>query len=312
MEGVTNHYYRTLHARFFPGSVDAYFSPFLSPTNSPRLSTKEMRDVLPENNEGVNLIPQILTNDSQGFLQTAEKLARLGYETVNLNLGCPSGTVVSKGRGAGFLADPAALDRFLDEIFSACPMPISVKTRIGMDSVEEFSDLLEIYNRYPITELTVHPRIRQEFYKGKPHLDCFAQAVEDSKIPLCYNGDIFCKKDYEAITQAFPSVQSVMLGRGLIGNPALARELSGGKRLEKEELRSFTEELVEIYRVQFSGDRNAICHMKELWFYMAPLFTNHEKYAKKINKAQRMSDYQAAVASLFREQELIPGGGYHK
>ena len=185
LEGITTYPYRNLHHKYF-GGVDKYFTPFLAPGPEQGMSVKEMRDVLPENNAGVPVVPQILTNRAGDFLLASKKLAEMGYREINLNLGCPSGTVTAKKKGSGFLLYPDDLDRFFDEVFSDASVrngefQISVKTRIGKNEVEEWPEIMAIYNRYPISELTVHPRIQKEFYKGVPHLDVFADNFKDSR-----------------------------------------------------------------------------------------------------------------------------------
>ena len=165
MEGVTSAVYRRTHHEFFPG-IDRYFMPFITPTVHQCLTPRQLRDVAPEANAGVPAVPQLLTRSAPDFIWAAQALAEMGYDEVNLNLGCPSGTVTAKGKGAGFLVHPEELDRFLDAVFSACTVRISVKTRLGMHDPAEFEALLAIYNRYPICELTIHPRVRQDFYKG--------------------------------------------------------------------------------------------------------------------------------------------------
>ena len=226
LEGITTHIYRrAYHACFHP--MNKYFTPFLVPHTKRGFNTRELNDILPENNEGMRLVPQILTNDAKGFLQTVEKLEDYGYEEVNLNLGCPSKTVVSKNRGSGFLAMPDELDRFLDEIYSGTQVRISIKTRIGKHSPDEFGRLLEIYNQYPVEELIIHPRLQQDFYKNTPNLEVFAEAVRESRNPLCYNGDIFSVTDRDRIKERFPEVKTYMMGRGILVNPGLAGELAG-------------------------------------------------------------------------------------
>ena len=131
-------------------------------------------------------MPQILTNRAEDFIWAAGEMKARGYREVNLNLGCPSGTVVSKYKGAGFLARQEALNRFLDQIFQEVDLEISVKTRIGIAAPEEFPELMEIFNRYPIRELTVHPRLRTDFYKNTPDWESFGYAVKESRAPLCY------------------------------------------------------------------------------------------------------------------------------
>ena len=218
MEGITDSIYRARHREFFPG-IDRYYTPFFSPTQSHSLTRKEQRELPPRHSLNMEVIPQILTKVPEDFLWLAEKCMQLGYEEVNLNAGCPSGTVTAKGKGAGMLASPEALDRFLEEVFSRCPIAVSVKTRIGIENADEFPRLLEVYNRYPIKELTVHPRVRKAFYEGTADMDAFTYAAGHSKNPLCYNGDITALYQADAIGTQFPSVNAVMIGRGLIARP---------------------------------------------------------------------------------------------
>ena len=295
LEGITTYPYRNLHHKYF-GGVDKYFTPFLAPGPEQGMSVKEMRDVLPENNAGVPVVPQILTNQAEDFIETAKKLAEYGYEEVNLNLGCPSRTVVTKGRGAGFLEEPDRLDRFLDEIFKKREWKISVKTRIGMSEPEEFEDLLKIYNRYPLEELIVHPRVQQQFYKGHPDLDAFADAVKECKHTLCYNGDIFTTEDMEKLKKRFPEASCIMLGRGKLRNPELIDIMNTGeKKIAAKKLRAFHDQIYQDYQEVSCGDKNVLFKMKELWCYLGTLFPDKEKQLKKIRKAEKLDRYEAVV-----------------
>ncbi|EOU1777891.1 tRNA-dihydrouridine synthase family protein [Clostridium perfringens] len=308
MEGITGFIYRNSYEKFF-GGIDKYFAPFVVPNSSKSLKTKELRDVLPENNKGINLVPQILTNDSDGFILTAKKLKDLGYNEINLNLGCPSGTVVGKKRGAGFLAHREELDKFLEEIFKIDHMKISIKTRLGMDKPEEFYELIKIYNKYPMEELIIHPRTRQDFYGNKPNLEVFKDAISLSKNTVCYNGDIFTLEDHNKLVEEFKEVDKIMLGRGILANPALMNEILNNEFMDKNVLKEFHDEIFSKYREVFNEDRNAMFRMKELWGYMIYMFSNNKKYAKKIKKAQKVVDYNQAVTSLFLEQDILKGAG---
>ena len=314
MEGITGFVFRNAHHRYFSG-VDKYYSPFIAPNQNRSFSPRERRDILPENNEGVRLVPQILTNRAEDFVKAARDMNALGYEEVNLNLGCPSKTVVTKGRGSGFLAEREKLYQFLDEIYTRLDMKISVKTRIGRDSEEEWPELLELYNRFPMEELIVHPRIQQDYYKNVPRWEVFGSALEGSRSPVCYNGDIFTVEDYEKLTAAFPKVEAVMLGRGLIANPWLAEMLAGAEAVEEEaackgRLRAFHDEIYAGYEGYLSGDRDVLFRMKELWFYLSCLFEHSEPYLKKIRKSSHGSEYRAVVDSLFLEQPLAVRAGF--
>jgi tRNA-dihydrouridine synthase len=304
MEGLTGYIYRNAHNAFF-NNIDKYYSPFISANQSGSLKTRELNDILPENNQGLVLIPQVLTNNAKDFVHTSKKIKLLGYEEVNLNLGCPSRTVVSKNKGSGFLAKREELDVFLGEIFSQSVTKISVKTRIGKTEPEEFYELIEIYNKYPIEELTIHPRLQKDFYKNKPNLKIFKEALSMSKNPICYNGDIYTVDDYKEFTAGFPDVGSLMLGRGLLANPGLVKDIKNNIKLDKNLLKDFHDRLYSDYKNVLFGDTNVLFKMKGLWFYMISTFSDNEKYAKKIRKSERLYDYDEAVSSLFREQNIL-------
>lgn len=312
LEGITGYLYRGAHHRFFR-PMEKYFMPFITPKprRGKQFSAREQRDLLPEHNEGRYTVPQILTNRPEDFIQTAENLAAYGYREVNLNLGCPSRTVVSKHKGSGFLALPEALDRFLDEVFEALgkrEIRISVKTRLGKEDPEEFEELLEIFNRYPLEELILHPRTQRELYRGEPHWDWFARAVRKSKNPLVYNGNLFTLQDIRSFSETFPTAGRVMLGRGLLANPGLAGEAAGEACADTERIRAFHDFLMDEYCRAFSGEKDVLFKMKELWCYLLPLFTEHSRYQKKIRKAESLSAYREAVYRLFGEQRADSAG----
>lgn len=303
MEGITGYIYRNAYHDFFH-PMDKYFTPFIVPKNLRKLKNKEIRDILPENNTAAPIIPQILTNNAQDFIDMARGLEDMGYTEVNLNLGCPSGTVVAKGKGAGFLAEPMALDIFLYKIFSELDMKISVKTRLGMDDPGEFEDLLSIYNRYAMEELIIHPRVRQDMYKNTPNMQAFEMAMAESRNKVIYNGDIFTVAAYAQLTEHFPGLEGVMLGRGIIGNPGLLDAIAGDGALTKERLRAFHHRLLADYAQVMYGERNLLFRVKELWAYMGILFPDGAKFVKQIRKSQRLAEYEAAVNGMFAECTL--------
>ncbi|MDO5132849.1 MAG: tRNA-dihydrouridine synthase family protein [Eubacteriales bacterium] len=312
LEGITGYVYRNAHHRVF-GGADRYYTPFLSPNYTHRLKGKEAGDVDPANNEGIPLVPQILTNRAEDFLWAAGELADRGYREVNLNLGCPMPTVVKKRRGAGQLADLDALDLFFEKICSGMEQDrdpdrdgkrswkLSVKTRIGMDTAEKAEALVGIYNRYPISELIVHPRTQKDLYRGEPDLETFAMILDRSVHPVVYNGDICTVSDYQRITARFPACRGVMIGRGLIANPALAREIRTGEPLRIEELRLFHDEVFKALQEWLPGQAPLIGKMKELWFYMGNNFRDADRSLKEIRKAKNIVSYQAAVRTLFAQ-----------
>ena len=299
LEGLTTYVYRNVYHHFFH-PMDKYFTPFIVPHPNRGFKPKELKEILPQHNQGLCVVPQILTNNAEDFIRTAQEFREYGYEEINLNLGCPSGTVTAKKKGSGFLGYPDELERFLYEIFERTESKISIKTRIGVEHPEEFERLLNIYNKFEMEELIIHPRVRADFYKNKPNMEVFGQAVKESKNRLCYNGDLFIKSHFEAFEKEYPQVERVMLGRGVMVNPGLLNLICEGKSLDKEVLRAFHDEFYRKNQEVLSGDRAVLFKMKELWFYMGNLFADNQKYLKKIKKSQHLKEYQAIVEEMFQ------------
>ena len=311
MEGVTYSIYRVLHASMFPGA-DRYMAPFIAPDTEGRFKGSSLREILPENNAGLPLVPQLLVNASAPFLAAARQLADLGYEEVDLNAGCPSGTVVAKHKGSGLLRDPEALDRLLEEIFSACPIRVSVKTRMGFDSTEEFPALLEVYRKYPLSRLTVHARSRAGLYRSATDPEGFAAVLDRCLFPVIYNGSISTVADYRALCARFPALHGCMIGRGAIANPALFRELRGGPALSADELRVFHDELLSRYLASGLSPNYCVSRMKELWYYMLSLFPDAGRLGKAVFKARDLAAYRVAVDSLLCSCAFDPSHGFQQ
>ena len=297
LEGITDAVYRRTHAAFYPGAA-RYYTPFISPTMHHLFTPRDLRELSPENNHGFALIPQLLGRNASDLLWAAGALADMGYEEFNLNLGCPSGTVTAKRKGAGLLAYPDELDRLLDTLFRLSPIRISIKTRIGMESPEEYSKIMYIYERYPVARLIVHPRTRSDQYEGPVHLDVFEGILARSSLPVSYNGDLFTIWDVQRFRERFPSVGTVMLGRGLIADPAFIVKLRG-ESPDCDTLRRFHDTLCEEY-VRVFGDRNSAMHrMKAIWAHMLPRFPNGEGYRKKLVKTRKWEDFRLVADEIF-------------
>ena len=294
LEGVTDSIYRRLHHKYF-GGIDRYYMPFISPTIHRQLTHKEDRELPLADSVAFCAVPQVLTKVPEDFLWAAQVCADRGYTEVNLNVGCPSGTVVSKGKGSGMLRDPGELDRFLESIFRDCPIDITVKTRLGMETPEEFPAILEVFNRYPIRELTVHPRVRKDFYKAPVQEDWFRYAYENSKNPLCYNGNLITPADCGAVAERYPKVEAVMLGRALIGDPGML--IPGGTTAKT--LKAFHRELTESYTREFGSARNAMFRLKENWHFLYLRFDDSEKLWKRLRKTMDIGEFYAITDEIF-------------
>ena len=298
MEGVTDAIYRRVHHRNF-GGVHKYFMPFISPSHSMTFSRRERFDMDPRQNEGVPAVPQILTNRADYFNALALMLRDMGYQELNLNLGCPSGTVTAKGKGSALLRDADALQTLLDGIYAHPVLPISIKTRIGYEDTREWPALLEIFRQYPLHELIVHPRTRQEFYRGIPHREACGLIQAD----YIYNGNLFTVSDALYFTATDPFVSGLMLGRGLAGNPALAQEINGGDRLTLNALCAFHDDLYREY-LRFWPESAVIGRMHLVLKYICGCFEYGEAVVRALRKVKTPEEYENAVYLLFHENAL--------
>ncbi len=301
LEGLTDSIYRRLHHACFPG-VDRYYMPFLSPTMHHSLTAREKRDLPPADSVPFTAIPQILTKVPEDFLWAANVCGEQGYREVNLNVGCPSGTVTAKGKGAGMLAEPEKLDAFLGAVFSGCPLKISVKTRLGITNPDEFVRILEVFNQYPICLLIIHPRVRKDFYHDPIHMDTFTWALEHTKLPVCYNGNLCSLEDIAGFRKRFPQVEQLMLGRGLIGDPGM---LSPGGT-DRASLIRFHDALMEEYLDVFGSTRNAMFRMKENWRYLLCRFEGVEKLSKKLRKTTNYDEYMSITGEILSSLPMKP------
>lgn len=303
MEGITGYAFRRAHAEVF-GALDRYYTPFISPLPKVGMpfSKRNSRELTPANNEGFDVVPQLLTNDADRFVWAAELLADMGYKEVNLNLGCPSGTVVAKEKGSGLLRNPDRLEAFLANMCERSPLPVSVKTRVGIANGDEYGELLALFCRCGIAELIVHPRMQKDFYNGAPRQELYGKTLECAPFPVAYNGDIFTLDDYDALLAAYPQTRHVMLGRGIMANPALAREIRGGEGLAREELKRFHDKLYESYTNDMGG--NAVFRMKEWWGYAKCAFADPSSVHRIMRKTRRADEYEAAARKIFSTEKL--------
>lgn len=307
MEGLTGHIVRNAFHHNF-NQIDKYYTPFIPAAKG--MSKKIERDIHPDNNKGIKVIPQIMSNRADEVIHLGKQLEKYGYDEININFGCPSGTVSSKKRGSGFLAYPDEMEAFFEELFSKVDFKISVKTRVGYTDDKDWEKIADIYSRYPIDELTVHPRIRTDFYKPILRLEDFEIAVNkinQKQTALCYNGDIVDTESFNKIHERFTSVERFMIGRGLIARPGLIMDIKGELNdLEdyRKRLRAYHDEIVEQYNILYQGQKDTLFRMKEHWSYLCNNFYDCDKLLKKIKKSQNLTDYGIAVNEIFKGCEI--------
>lgn len=323
LEGINNHIYRNAFCRHYSG-VDRFYTPFIDINDDGGMKQRNRKDILPENNEGIRLIPQVLTGNPKALALVSEKISALGYDEINLNLGCPSPTVTKKGKGAGMLEDPSRLTAFLEEAYSGLKTKLSVKLRIGVRDPDEWEGIMECLNGFPLTELIIHPRLMSEGYHGQIHEDIFRKMYLVSKIPVCVNPGIRTPQDFAYWEETYPDVTGIMTGRALVADPSLGERIKtemrnkekSGKETDKavsslqealsdnktDRFFTFHDDLLQSYMRVLSGETPVLFKMKELWMFWVQTVPVNEKLRKKISKARKISEYEALVREIRSEQ----------
>lgn len=305
LKGFTDAVFRRTFAAHFTG-FDAALAPFVTAAGPGRVTDKQLRDLLPEENRGgLPLVPQILGNSPEGFIELARRLAELGYAEVNWNLGCPFRPVTKKRRGAGLLPFPEAVDEFLDRVLCAIPVRLSIKLRLGRSRADEILRLLPVLNRYPLAELVIHPRTARQMYSGAPDLDAFAACLAASRHPVVYNGDITDPEGFRALAARFPEAAGWMIGRGALADPFLPAAIRQGRASSRgslEAFRAFYQELFARYGERLCGPRHLLDHMKGFWTYFARGFENGERLLKRVHRTFSLPRYVETVERFLRDE----------
>lgn len=302
IRGLTDALFRETMARHFAG-YDAAVAPFINPQKKSLYEDKMIRDVLPENNTFLPLVPQILHTDPEDFLVLSNRLADLGYNHINWNLGCPAPMVARKKRGSGLLPYPDEIVGLLEKVLPQLPAELSIKTRLGFDDQLETRALLPRLNQFRLKEIIIHARLGKQLYKGSTDPDGFESCRQLSAHTLTYNGDVNDITTYLTLADRFPTVNRWMLGRGALGNPFLAEEIKGiapqSAEKRKTRLYNFHQELYNSYTERLSGPSHLLGRVKHLWLYLISSFPGNRKLLKKILKSSDPAKYLEAVDQLF-------------
>lgn len=305
LQGLTDYTYRNTYASFFDG-IDVSYSPFLR-IEKGEIRKSKLKDILPENNKGLKLIPQILTKSSDEFLYLANIICEMEYDEINWNLGCPYPMVAKQGMGAGMLRTPDSIKNVLDDVMDKINCRLSVKMRTGYENHDDILKILPILNEYDISDITVHPRTGKQIYKGDVDLEAFRNCLGISNHEICYNGDIKDIEAYKHFNSEFPEIKSIMIGRGIISNPFLATDIKGlpvqGDR--KEIIAKFHDTLFDQYCNLLSGDSHILNKMIPFWEYIAESFSNSRKVFKAVKKSYKLSKYETTVRNVFKSEDWV-------
>lgn len=303
LQESTDHIYRNAHARFF-GGIDKYFAPYIVRQNDGTIKNSHLRDVKKENNDQLQVIPQILAGNSGDFIFLAKLLQEEGYKELNWNLGCPYPMVTNKGMGAGLLPHPERIQAILEESLPNLQIKVSVKMRMGLASSDEVFPVLDVLNDFPLVELILHPRIAKQLYKGVPDEAIFIEVQKRAKHPLVYNGDIKTVETHKRLDELFGDTTTWMLGRGILKNPMLPLFIKAASLPDKKEagerLRSLHDEILLCHSNLLNGNSHLLMRMEKFWSYFCFAFPDPHKTFKRIKKAANITKYDMAVNENFQ------------
>jgi tRNA-dihydrouridine synthase len=312
LRGFTDALYRNTFSKHF-GGFDYAVAPFIATMGLKKIKPVHLKDVLPENNNGIPVIPQILGNNSEDFIILAQRLYELGYDEINWNLGCPHNKVARKTKGSGLLCHPDKIDQMLGDVIPNIKSRLSVKIRLGRHTSDELFTLLPILNNHDLSQVIIHPRTGVQMYEGTTDLDMFEKGLEILNHPVVYNGDVNTFEFFTELSERFGNIDGWMLGRGALANPFLPGEIKAGKKTSVDRVKAvkeFHDDLVENYRQKLSGERHLLDRMKGFWLYMAQSFEDHKKITKKIKKAATLEQYKELIDTFFANEARWNQDGY--
>ncbi|MGX7666909.1 tRNA dihydrouridine synthase [Flavobacterium pedocola] len=305
LQGFTDFRFRNAFHNYF-GGIDTFYSPYIKLNGKLVVKGSYERDILPENNNTLQVIPQIITNDAEEFLFVAKYVKQLGYNELNWNLGCPYPMVAKCGMGSGLISNTERIDQILERAHTETDIIVSMKMRMGYENPTEILDVFPILEKYPIKNIAIHARIGKQLYKGGVDLDSFQKCLDVSKHKLYYNGDITSVEKFRMLKERFPSINHFMIGRGLIADPFLPSMIKNNTtEYPKNRFEIFEEFHDTIYRdydAYLQGPTPIKMKMLGFWEYFSESFSNPQKTFKKIKKAGNSKHYEEAVREIFRSE----------
>ena len=305
LQGFTDYKFRNAFNKYF-GGIDTFYSPYIKLNGKLEIKKAYERDLLPENNLNLEVIPQIITNDADEFLFVANYVKKLGYKELNWNLGCPYPMVTKRGMGSGLICDFVKIEQILQKVHEQSNIIVSMKMRMGYENSEEILNVLPVLEKFPLKNIAIHARIGKQLYKGGVDLDAFQRCIENTNHKLYYNGDITSVEKFKEMQQRFPSIDHWMIGRGLIANPFLPNMIKNNTSkfpINKIEIFSqFHETIFQEYEQSLSGATHILLKMTSFWAYFSTLFSNPHKTFKKIKKAKSLKNYHQAVKEILAQE----------
>ena len=303
LQGFTDFRYRNAFNNHF-GGIDTFFAPYIKLNGKLEIKKAYERDILPENNKNITVIPQVMTNSAEEFLFVANYVKQLGYKELNWNLGCPYPMVTKRGMGSGLICDFVKIENILKEVYEKSDITVSMKMRMGYENSNEILETLPVLDQFPLKNIAIHARIGKQLYKGGVDLNAFEKCLDHTKHKLYYNGDITSVAGFKKMQELFPSIDHWMIGRGLIADPFLPNMIKNNTEIypsNKVELfRDFHDTIYNEYSEALSGQHHLLLKMASFWEYFATQFSDPRKTFKRIKKAKSIKNYNLAVAENLR------------
>lgn len=301
LQGFTDFIFRSAHHNIY-NNIKSYYSPFIRLESNNSFRNKDIKDILPENNQGVNIIPQIIAGKPEEAKVIIDMLSTKGYRHIDINMGCPFPLITKKGKGAGILQYPDKVKEITDLLDKYEDIEFSLKMRSGMNDCNECLKITDIINNSNLKYITMHPRTGKQQYTGKADKEIFIKFAEKCNKPLIYNGDIRNIEDIKETVAIAPDIKGIMIGRGLLENPALAMEYENDKELDiamkKELLGKFHSKIYGEYVRTLHGESQVLSHLQPLWTYLYPEL--EKKLRKRIIKSTKLDNYMKAVEEALR------------
>lgn len=314
-QGITTYTYREIYTKHF-GGIDKLFTPFFTGIHKSKSLEKRAIELNFNHQNGVEVVPQVLSKDADEILRFAEVCQNKGFKEINWNLGCPYPRVANKKRGSGILPYPKMVNDILENTMPNLNIDFSIKCRLGYFSEEEIIELMYVFNLYKISEITIHARIGKQLYAGDVRLEAFKNALDKSNNDVVYNGDIFSKKGFEKFNADFKTVNKWMIGRGMLIDPFLPAIIKGLQIPDVEDQKQmsykFATDLYLAYRKQMNDRLQAINVMKEFWSFLSQSFDESQKIFNRIKKTKSFDDYEEAVAEAFKKYNWIGSNNSRK
>jgi len=304
MQALTDVFFMNTYHRMF-GGFDEMMAPYIMASSNSPIKSGTLQKNFGTIDSGIKLIPQLLSNDAPAFLHYDQVFCDLGFDKMNWNLGCPYPFVTKKLRGSGLLSYPDKIDNILEQIMPKLNLRLSIKVRSGYSDEHELYKLTEVFNRYPVDELIIHPRTASQLYEGEANRVLFGEIYREFKMPVVYNGDIVSSHEVVQMQKDYPGIKGFMIGRGAFINPFITMQINGVELTHDKKLKKYREFYFELHHHYKQKKQSFLGHMKELWSFFSQSFQNGSSYLFALRTINEVEVFEHTVERIFESGKLI-------